>query len=991
MAGDTRAHDPSGHDQPVEVVAAGGTPPAGVGPDPVQGGEEHGLRRRAGAAGMAGGATTPPDATRYLETSLGILSYAELAPHLANRVAVVEQAIAEGDYSALPVDEHLILRFHADVVTELVPAFGGHWRTVTVTVGEHTPPPPHEVPLAMREYARDLLARMASRSDADASSLLELLAFAEGRLLSIHPFQDFNGRATRVFLAELLRRLELPPVDPTPPDGLTRRYLAALRAGDRLDWGPLKELWRVRLQQDVSERHDVCLTGCSPTPLASYLKALGILRLVAKEDPEAQGWWQGEHFWIRSRLDMEGLTDYFLNRYEPTPVLSPWNAGSGFYFRERKAKEKDPATGKRVKLGVRDEATEATRAVQALIDSTSARLAAYREALEAVRNRLRVLGFEEAPKEDRKDHLAVLLRNTLPHSCLEWLDASVSVSLEGTRFPPLLGSGGNDGNLDFSSNFMQRIVEVVDTRSTTAPDLSGAWLRQSLSGAAVAGLVDRNVGQFSPGQVGRPVNPWDFVLMIEGSLCFASATVRRLSASSDGALGFPFTVRALSAGSGSLGAADAGAARGEMWMPLWRHPVGHSEIRALLSEGLVAVGRHAARDALDFNRAVHRLGGARGVNGYQRFGFIPRNGDAHFAASLARVSVGGDVKTTWTDDLERAEWLDSFRRWAQGPNAAKRAGALRRRLEDALFDAVGRDMAPVDVQALLVLLGEVQAELSRSTKAMEVVPPVPALSERWVESADDGSVAFRIARSLAGLSGTGDMPLPLAAQLFPIHPRTRQWLVIARKSSAAASDPLMGLRLTVDAGGTLVEFMTRILTRRLWAGRQLGMADRPLGSHVGVGFDDLLAFLRSDRMDARIAALTRGLSLCRIPPGTPGEADHNIVPAAYSLIKLCVTQSETLRRLGCLREGEALPTPPGLVALLTSGRGGERAVKLAWRRLRASGLSPLFSVDSLPELDSISARRAAASLLIPLRLGATAAMARSVLRPIHHKENHDES
>ena len=34
------------------------------------------------------------------------------------------------------------------------------------------------------------------------------------------------------------------------------------------------------------------LKGCSPTPLANYHKALGILRLVAEQaDPTARGWW----------------------------------------------------------------------------------------------------------------------------------------------------------------------------------------------------------------------------------------------------------------------------------------------------------------------------------------------------------------------------------------------------------------------------------------------------------------------------------------------------------------------------------------------------------------------------------------------------------------------------------------------------------------------------------------------------------------------------
>ena len=35
------------------------------------------------------------------------------------------------------------------------------------------------------------------------------------------------------------------------------------------------------------------LYGCSPQPLALYLKAIGILCLVAEQvDPDARGWWQ---------------------------------------------------------------------------------------------------------------------------------------------------------------------------------------------------------------------------------------------------------------------------------------------------------------------------------------------------------------------------------------------------------------------------------------------------------------------------------------------------------------------------------------------------------------------------------------------------------------------------------------------------------------------------------------------------------------------------
>ncbi len=57
--------------------------------------------------------------------------------------------------------------------------------------------------------------RRASRHCHDPNDLwLETLAFAEGRLLSIHPFADFNGRVTPVFIDLLTRVLKLPDVGP---------------------------------------------------------------------------------------------------------------------------------------------------------------------------------------------------------------------------------------------------------------------------------------------------------------------------------------------------------------------------------------------------------------------------------------------------------------------------------------------------------------------------------------------------------------------------------------------------------------------------------------------------------------------------------------------------------------------------------------------------------------------------------------------------------
>ncbi|KAA5603892.1 hypothetical protein F1188_18795 [Roseospira marina] len=114
--------------------------------------------------------------------------------------------------------------------------------------------------------------------------------------------------------------------------------------------------------------HTHGLHGCTPTPLAGYLKALGVLRLISSPensvtgdaaDAEARGFWKDEAFHLETRLDREALTRFFLEDYAPSPIVAPWNAGSGFYYQERKSDEKDPATGKKIKTGIRDQETQA--------------------------------------------------------------------------------------------------------------------------------------------------------------------------------------------------------------------------------------------------------------------------------------------------------------------------------------------------------------------------------------------------------------------------------------------------------------------------------------------------------------------------------------------------------------------------------------------------------------------------------------------------------
>lgn len=731
------------------------------------------------------------------------------------------------------------------------------------------------------------------------------------------------------------------------------------------------------------------LPGCSPRPLASYLKALGVLRLLSKRDPELRAAWRGDVFRLRTVLTREQVENYFIYEYEPTPVMAPWNGGSGFYFQERKSKEKDSKTGAKLKLGVRDQATAATRIIDSVLESRNSRLACYRGALSKARVTVEQFAFVEAPENGRpKDELVRCLRGVLPDACLEWIDAALVVTAGSTKFPPLVGTGGNDGNLDFTSNFMQRLLETIGD-GVEPPPYSADWLRSALFGLAVPGLTNSKIGQFSPGQAGGPnastgfvggatVNPWEFVLMIEGALTFAAAAVRRNAEDPGGILSYPFTVRPVGAGAGNLGGADATSARGELWMPLWDQLASYAEIRTLFAEGRVAFGRRAARDGLDFVRAVHCLGAYRGIAGFERYGLLMRAGKAYLATPLGRVETKSEPSVSLFDELDRSDWLAKFRAFAA--TAATRFRMLSRRLEDAVFQLSAHLPSAREVQLTLVLLGEIQAALAASSKASAEVRPVPVLSNAWMVAADDATPAFRIARALAALRGVGDRPLPLRAQLFPIHPCCSRWKAEVDKDKLVVFDPYRGVRVCTGTDGSLLPSLRTVGERRLWLGRRLEMADKPLGSAAGATLSDLAAFLQGAEMDERIEALLPGLSLCAIAGDPDHVAGEGTVPAAFGLLKLALTPDSVLRRLGAIGAEDHVPVPAGMLAQLGAG-AGNRAVELAWRRLHVSGLNPVFRPDCLPALMGAPARRAAAALLIPLRFGAYRRLAQELLRP----------
>src|SRR5690349_9399584 len=79
------------------------------------------------------------------------------------------------------------------------------------------------------------------------------------------------------------------------------------------------------------------LAGLRPTPLGGYLAGLGLFRSLAEQtDPLATARWTDAGLVIETAVD--DLAGWLVDQYVPTPVLSPWNEGSGFGTKDRTPK-----------------------------------------------------------------------------------------------------------------------------------------------------------------------------------------------------------------------------------------------------------------------------------------------------------------------------------------------------------------------------------------------------------------------------------------------------------------------------------------------------------------------------------------------------------------------------------------------------------------------------------------------------------------------------
>ncbi len=720
----------------------------------------------------------------------------------------------------------------------------------------------------------------------------------------------------------------------------------------------------------MNQPYELELRGCAPEPLMAYLKALGIFRLVSEQkDPSARAWWQNDSYFLRSGLDRDGLMEFFQSEYRPTPIVSPWNGGSGFHSKDN------------------------SKAMEIIGEQDSHRFRLWHEVIAKGRQVLiQSQKLQGAERKVTKKWILAQCRARFPDDALGWLDATYVLTSGGAKYPPLLGTGGIDGRLEFSNNFMQNIVSALDLdQQRNGEAITRSQLIATLFNEGSPQLVrKRSTGFYNPSSVGGAnafvgfsddalTNPWDYVLMFEGALLFAGAAARRLSAQTSSNAVYPFTADNSAAGYGTSVDSEYGdSSRAEFWAPLWDHAANLHELVHLVSEGRAQLGRRQVSSGTDFARAVAGLGTERGISQFQRYGFLERNGRAYLAAPLGRFHVRRDQDTAQRANVlfDLNAWMDSLRRNVSAQNAPAGLGTALSQIENAIIDFCQQGR-PEDLQNVLIAVGHAERWLSKSSLSKDNdkgkgVFPLNSLSHGWLRHANDKSPEFRLAQAMASIRGE-----PPEGKRRIGSVRENMEPVDTSRRTAWKKD---STSFVWSAGDTL-DSMLAVLVRRCLEGQMHNLRYPPLSSAYSTPLADIVEFL-NDNVDAqRVAELALPLSFVRYRQRDKKEGVEQSpapfdFPMAFAVMKMTLLAEEFV-----CPEFDAktdIRMEPRILSMLRAGRVDD-AYQVACRRLRASGLQPLSDEPGIAN-GSEHGRRLAAALLFPLDRSMHCALAKRAVR-----------
>ena len=705
------------------------------------------------------------------------------------------------------------------------------------------------------------------------------------------------------------------------------------------------------------------LDGCAADSLSNHLKSLGLFRIIAtQKDSGITAYWEDEKFVIITKMNEKEIQDFLLKEYRPTPMLNPWS-----YIKYVKVCN-DIGKSKRfesyhnmidkincvidefcnipnVKNDIKNEIKNKEKNLKKYKDVKDMENAAIKDVI-------------NAEKYDKKKIFLRLCRNKLPDEIIPWLDAAWVLKDDDKLHAPILGTGGNDGNLDMTANFVKRLKLVLADKNI---DKSKKWLEASLFGKTVALDKNATIGH-NPDGCGGPnsgmgfegksiSNPWDYILMLEGSLLFAGNIARRQSADTKKAV-FPFTAKASNVGYFTASKEDHDldekhpTFNGEIWLPLWTNPATFQEIAHIFNEGRVQLGKKQARTGTEFARAIITMGTERGISKFQRFCILKRKGDAYLAINAGIIHTTDELGAYLLTELDA--WFSKISKKSGKKEASDSLKQLVRNFDKSVMMFCTTKKSS-DLLNVLIMAGKLEIHISKHDTDLH---SLQKLSVDWLDRCYDESAEFRLAMSVASIEQT--------------------------KKVGSIQENIMHVNVNGDKkrspscvwkeDDNLLRNMSRILHRRGIDGKIDGLESIPIKGIIPAKISDIIEFLNGGLDIKKINDLILPLSLIKITPETvypwKDDAKENIniypLPEAYVIMKLIYPSEKK----------ENIPNDISVLNMLYAKRINDAYAKASYI-LHAHGLTPLTyskktGIVRNIAITDILKERIMASLLFPI-------------------------
>src|SRR5690606_30846029 len=179
------------------------------------------------------------------ENKLGITDTDLINKYEAEGITSAELFILDLEVETI-LSVQLILKIHEVAFSKLYD-WAGKWRTVSVSVGQLTPPEPYRILQLMYQFIDNLNYKLNKAKTQDEH--LDCLVFAHYEFVKIHPFNNGNGRTGRLLMNIVALKLGYQPVELYSREGESRKiYINAMKAADNGDFELLFFLIRKELR-----------------------------------------------------------------------------------------------------------------------------------------------------------------------------------------------------------------------------------------------------------------------------------------------------------------------------------------------------------------------------------------------------------------------------------------------------------------------------------------------------------------------------------------------------------------------------------------------------------------------------------------------------------------------------------------------------------------------------------------------------------------------